>query len=127
MTHRLLCHIPTQAEPPAVSLRLVAASRSSPTGPVLYSVLSVLVNRGRAACGACGDSGFLMSGAVRNVTRCHTQHLVSGLTLPVFAVPILRTCYLNLFDSWTFSFLKREFSQFPILPFSRTPLNGTNS
>lgn len=42
-------------------------------------------------------------------------------------VPVPMLCHVNLFDALVFFFLKRDFSQFPILPFFRMPLNGTNS
>lgn len=42
-------------------------------------------------------------------------------------VPVSMICHLDLSDALVSSFLKRDFSQFPILPFFRMPLNGMNS
>lgn len=54
----------------------------------------------------------------------HTLFLSLILAWLCLLAPVAVICYLNLFDSSIFLFLKKRLSQFPILPFSHMPLHG---
>lgn len=71
--------------------------------------------------------GALASPEVEPLQVFDTQYMPMVLAPPCLPTPILIFCDLNLFDSLVFFFLKREFSQFPILPFFCMLLNGMNS